>query len=200
MVLGHPSRSALGAFHPTPIASSRISTHPTVRRRRRKRARMQCGSLRRGRRRGRNPPERSCAAVGARGNYVNPHPDGDHPRPGNDHDVARPVARPVRLPRRSTPHHRGCARRQGRDDESAPRAQPEERPRRPRPRRRRTPAPVPAPRRRAAREVRKGAVPKRSFARSRRAPPTRPRCWLRPPLPPGRWSGSLRGRTASSRR
>ena len=143
MVLGHPSHSALGAFHPTPTASSRISTHPTARRRRRKRARMQCGALRRGRRRGRNPPERSCAAVGVRGNYVNPHPDGDHPRPGNDHDVARPVARPVRLPRRSTPHHRGCARRQGRDDESAPRAQPEERPRRPRPRRRRTPLPSP---------------------------------------------------------
>ena len=154
MVLGHPSRSALGAFHPTPIASSRISTHPTARRRRRKRARMQCGALRRGRRRGRNPPERSCAAVGARGNYVNPHPDGDHPRPGNDHDVARPVARLVRLPRRSTPHHRGCARRQDRDDESDPRAQPEGRPRRPLSRHRRIPVPVSALRRRAAREAR----------------------------------------------
>ena len=154
MVPGHPSHSALGAFHPTPIASSRISTHPTARRRRRKRARMQCGALRRGRRRGRNPPERSCATVGARGNYVNPRPDGDHLRPGDNHDVARPVARPVRLPRRSTPHHRGCARRQDRDDESAPRAQPEGRPRRPLSRRRRTPAPVPAPRRQAAREAR----------------------------------------------
>ena len=102
MVPGHPSHSALGAFHPTPIASSRISTHPTFRRRRRKRVRMQCGALRRGRRRGRNPPERSCATVGARGNYVNPLPDGDHPRPGDNHDVDRPVARPVRLPRRST--------------------------------------------------------------------------------------------------
>ncbi len=150
MVPVHPSHSALGAFHPTPIASSRISTHPTARRRRRKRARMQCGTLRRGRRRGRNPPERSCATVGAR---VNPHPDGGHPRPGDIHDVALPVARPVRLPRRSTPHHRGCARRQDRDGESAPRAQPEGSPRRPLPRRRRTPA-RPAPRRRAAREAR----------------------------------------------
>ena len=105
-------------------------------------------------RRGRNPPERSCATVGARGNYVNPRPDGDHLRPGDNHDVARPVARPVRLPRRSTPHHRGCARRQDRDDESAPRAQPEGRPRRPLPRHRRTPVPVSAPRRRAAREAR----------------------------------------------
>ena len=154
MVPVHPSHSALGAFHPTPIASSRISTHPTARRRRRKRARMQCGTLRRGRRRGRNPPERSCATVGARGNYVNPRPDDDHPRPGDNHDVARPVVRPVRLPRRSTPHHRGCARRQDRDDESAPRAQPEGRPRRPRPRHHRTPVPVSAPRRRAEREAR----------------------------------------------
>ena len=137
MVPGHPSHSALGAFHPTPIASSRISTHPTARRRRRKRARMQCGTLRRGRRRGRNPPERSCATVGAR---VNPHPDGGHPRPRDNHDVALPVARPVRLPRRSNPHHRGCARRQDRDGESAPRAQPEGSPRRPLSRRRRTPA------------------------------------------------------------
>ena len=72
----------------------------------------------------------------------------------HDRDVARPVARPVRLSRRSTPHHRGCARRQDRDDESAPRAQPEGRPRRPLSRRRRTPAPVPAPRRQAAREAR----------------------------------------------
>ncbi len=151
MVPGHPSHSALGAFHPTPIASSRISTHPTARRRRRKRARMQCGTLRRGRRRGRNPPERSCATVGAR---VNPHPDGGHPRPRDNHDVALPVARPVRLPRRSNPHHRGCARRQDRDDESAPRAQPEGRPRRPLSRHHRTPVPVSAPRRRAAREAR----------------------------------------------
>ena len=35
---------------------------------------MQRGALRRGRRRGRNPPDRSCATVGARGNYVNPRP------------------------------------------------------------------------------------------------------------------------------
>ena len=72
------------------------------------------------------------------------------PRPS----TTGPVARPVRLPRRSTPHHRGCARRQDRDDESAPRAQPEGRPHRPLPRRRHTRAPVPAPQRRAAREAR----------------------------------------------
>ena len=28
------------------------------------------------------------AAVGARGNYVNPHPDGDNPRPSEAHAVA----------------------------------------------------------------------------------------------------------------
>ena len=72
------------------------------------------------------------------------------PRPS----TTGPVARPVRLPRRSTPHHRGCARRQDRDDESAPRAQPEGRPRRPLSRHHRTPVPVSAPRRRAAREAR----------------------------------------------
>ena len=134
MVPGHPSHSTLGAFHPTPSASSRTSTHPTPRRCRRKGARMQRGALRRGRRRGRNPPDRSCATVGARGNYVNPRPT------ATIHDRA------CRSPR--------SARRQDRDDESAPRAQPEGRPRRPLPRHRRTPVPVSAPRRRAAREAR----------------------------------------------
>ena len=137
MVPGHPSHSTLGAFHPTPSASSRTPTHPTPRRCRRKGARMQCGALRRGRRQGRNPPDRSCATVGVRGNYVNPHPTATiYDRAGRS---------PRRLPRRSTPHHRGCVRRQDRGDESAPRAQPEGRPRRPLPRRRHTRAPVPAP-------------------------------------------------------
>ena len=59
MVPGHPSHSALGAFHPTPIASSRISTHPTTLRRRRRRAGIRRRVRCRSRRRTKTTPERS---------------------------------------------------------------------------------------------------------------------------------------------
>ena len=59
--------------------------------------------------RGRQPPERSMPPS-VRGNYVNPHPDGDKPRPREAHAVACPVVCLVRLPRRRTPHCRARMR------------------------------------------------------------------------------------------
>ena len=59
MVPGHPSHSALGAFHPTPIASSRTSAQPTTLRRRRRRAGIRRRVRCRSRRRTKTTPERS---------------------------------------------------------------------------------------------------------------------------------------------
>ena len=59
MVPGHPSHSALGAFHPTPIASSRTSAQPTALRRRRRRAGIRRRVRCRSRRQTKTTPERS---------------------------------------------------------------------------------------------------------------------------------------------
>ena len=59
MIPGHASHSALGAFHPTPIASSRTSAQPTALRRRRRRAGIRRRVRCRSRRRTKKTPERS---------------------------------------------------------------------------------------------------------------------------------------------
>ena len=94
MIPGHPSHSAMGAFHPTPIASSRTSDQPTTRRRRRRRA---------GTRRATSSPDddediprAQHAAVGTQGNYVNPHADSDEPHPRHTHAGACPTVAPPR--------------------------------------------------------------------------------------------------------
>ena len=115
MVPGHPSHSALGAFHPTPIASSRTSAQPpaaapapTT---------TGCAGSRTPCRKHTAPPPSRCSkdvtahpeddevdpraqhtTAGVRGNYVNPHTDDDEPRPRDDHAAPCPAATTPRLP------------------------------------------------------------------------------------------------------
>ena len=105
MIPGHPSHSAMGAFHPTPIASSRTSDQPTTRRRRRRRA---------GTRRATSSPDddediprAQHAAIGTQGNYVNPHADSDEPHKRDTHAGACPTVAPPRPA--PAPTTTGCA-------------------------------------------------------------------------------------------
>ena len=103
-------------------------------------------------------PRAQHAAVGAWDNYVDPHPNGDKPRPRDSPATACPAVTP--------PPPQRCGNNTTEDDEVGPRAQhitgrragklrqpayrrrratAEGRPRRPPPRRHRTPVPAPAP-------------------------------------------------------
>ena len=60
-------------------------------------------------------PRAQHAAVGAWGNYVDPHPDGDEPRPRDPHATACPATTP--------PPPQRCGNNTTEDDEAGPRAQ-----------------------------------------------------------------------------
>jgi hypothetical protein len=117
MVPGHASHSALGAFHPTPIASSRTSAQPTALRRRRRRAGIRRRVRRRSRRRTKTTPERS-TPPSERGTTTSTHtptetsrdrgtptpPPAPPPHPRRRRDAATTRRKTTRsTPERSTP-------------------------------------------------------------------------------------------------
>ena len=115
MVPGHPSHSALGAFHPTPIASSRTSDQPTALRRRRRRAGIRRRVRCRSRRRKKTTPEHS-TPPSERGTTTSTRTPTETSRDrGNSHATACFAVTPPPLQR--------CGNNKTEDDEAGPRAQ-----------------------------------------------------------------------------